>query len=45
VYLHLRAELNYHQLFEEEIARFDIDALAERQNDALARAGLEPMPV
>lgn len=44
VYLHLRAELNYHQLFEEEIARFDIDALAARQNAALARAGLEPMP-
>ncbi len=44
VYLHLRAELNYHQLFEQEIARFDIEALAQRQNAALAQAGLEPMP-
>ena len=44
-YLHLRRGTEIiNQLFEEEIARFDIDALAERQNDALARAGLEPMP-
>ncbi|GGK45315.1 ABC1 kinase family protein [Salinarimonas ramus] len=42
VYLHLRSELNYHRLFEEEIARFDLDALAERQRDALAVAGLAP---
>ncbi|MGJ3265530.1 MAG: ABC1 kinase family protein [Salinarimonas sp.] len=42
VYLHLRSELNYHRLFEEEIARFDLDALAARQAEALAVAGLAP---
>ena len=43
VFLHLRAELNYHQLFEAEIARFSLDRLAERQAAALAVAGL-PRP-
>lgn len=43
VFLHLRAELNYHQLFEAEIARFSLDQLAERQAEALAVAGL-PRP-
>jgi hypothetical protein len=43
VFLHLRAELNYHQLFEAEIARFTLDRLAERQAEALAVAGL-PRP-
>jgi predicted unusual protein kinase regulating ubiquinone biosynthesis (AarF/ABC1/UbiB family) len=42
VYLHLRSELNYHRLFEAEIARFDLDALATRQREALEAAGLEP---
>ncbi|WP_349367688.1 AarF/ABC1/UbiB kinase family protein [Salinarimonas sp.] len=42
VYLHLRSELNYHRLFEAEIARFDLDALAARQREALESAGLEP---
>lgn len=43
VYLHLRAELNYHRLFEEEIAQFDLDRLAQRQSEALAVAGLPAM--
>jgi len=41
VFLHLKAELNYHQLFEAEIERFSLDALAERQRAALTGAGLE----
>ena len=40
VFLHLQAELNYHRLFEAEIARFSLDALAKRQSKALASAGL-----
>jgi predicted unusual protein kinase regulating ubiquinone biosynthesis (AarF/ABC1/UbiB family) len=40
VFLHLQAELNYHRLFEAEIARFSLDALAKRQSEALASAGL-----
>ncbi|MBM6594955.1 ABC1 kinase family protein [Microvirga pudoricolor] len=43
VFLHLKAELNYHQLFEDEIARFSLDGLAATQADALRRAGL-PVP-
>lgn len=44
VFLHLRAELNYHRLFEAEIERFSLDVLAERQKDALTASGL-PLPV
>jgi len=40
VFMHLRAELNFHRLFEEEIAGFDADALGRRQAAALAAAGL-----
>jgi predicted unusual protein kinase regulating ubiquinone biosynthesis (AarF/ABC1/UbiB family) len=40
VFLHLRAELNFHQLFEAEIEGFSGAALAERQGAALAAAGL-----
>ena len=40
VFLHLQAELNYHRLFEAEIARFSLEELTKRQLDALARAGL-----
>jgi hypothetical protein len=43
VFLHLRAELNYHQLFEAEIERFSLVQLAERQRAALTAAGL-PLP-
>jgi predicted unusual protein kinase regulating ubiquinone biosynthesis (AarF/ABC1/UbiB family) len=44
VFLHLRAELNYHRLFEAEIERFSLERLAARQGEALAAAGL-PAPV
>jgi len=44
VFLHLKAELNYHQLFETEIERFSLDDLASRQKELLTRAGL-PLPV
>lgn len=43
VFLHLRAELNYHRLFEAEIERFSLDSLAERQKNVLTAAGL-PLP-
>ena len=44
VFLHLKAELNYHQLFEAEIDRFSLDALEQKQNEALEASGL-PIPV
>ncbi len=44
VFLHLRSELNYHRLFEAEIERFSLEALSERQKQALANARL-PQPV
>ena len=40
IFLHLRSELNYHQLFEAEIERFSLDTLSERQGAALAAVGL-----
>ena len=43
VFMHLRAELNWHRLFGEMIAGFTEDGLATRQGDALARAGLGPV--
>jgi predicted unusual protein kinase regulating ubiquinone biosynthesis (AarF/ABC1/UbiB family) len=44
VFLHLKAELNFHRLFESEIERFALGELAIRQAAALAEAGL-PKPV
>lgn len=41
VFLHLRAELNYHRLFEEEIERFSLESLARRQGEVLTAAGLQ----
>ena len=41
VFLHLGAELNFHQLFDAAIADFSITAVAERQRLALAAAGLD----
>jgi hypothetical protein len=41
VFLHLRAELNFHQLFEAAIEKFSVSTVAERQRAALERAGLE----
>jgi len=40
VFLHLRAELNFHRLFNQAIEQFSIEGVAERQAAALARAGL-----
>ena len=40
VMLHLKAELNFHRLFEAAIADFDVDALAKRQAAALKQVGL-----
>ncbi|WP_300389829.1 AarF/UbiB family protein [Henriciella sp.] len=39
-YLRLGAELNYHQLFEESLEGFSEAAVAERQTNALSKAGL-----
>ncbi len=40
VFLHLRAELNFHRLFSEAIEKFSPARVAQRQAEALARAGL-----
>jgi predicted unusual protein kinase regulating ubiquinone biosynthesis (AarF/ABC1/UbiB family) len=40
VFLHLKAELNFHQLFEAEIEGFELAALEAKQSVGLARAGL-----
>ncbi|WGD30049.1 AarF/ABC1/UbiB kinase family protein [Ancylobacter sp. WKF20] len=40
VFLHLKAEMNFHALFEEAIAGFDVEEVAARQAAALGRAGL-----
>ena len=42
VFLHLDAELNFYQLFNEAIDSFSIDTVAGRQADALRAVGLEP---
>ena len=41
VFLHLKAELNWHSLFHDLIGDFDVDALAKRQADALKLTGIE----
>jgi predicted unusual protein kinase regulating ubiquinone biosynthesis (AarF/ABC1/UbiB family) len=40
VFLHLRAELNFYRLFNEAIEDFSIEGVRERQEQALAAAGL-----
>jgi len=40
VFMHLKAEINWHRLFHELIADFDAEALAKRQKKALAAAGV-----
>ena len=40
VFLHLRAEINWHRLFHDLIADFDVAALARRQAAALEEAGV-----
>jgi len=42
VFLHLRAELNFHQLFQEAMQDFSVETVAERQAAALGRVGLSP---
>lgn len=39
-FLHLRAELNFHRLFEAQIADFEMTAMAARQSEAMAAVGL-----
>jgi predicted unusual protein kinase regulating ubiquinone biosynthesis (AarF/ABC1/UbiB family) len=40
VFIHLRASINWHKLFEGLIDGFDVEALAARQEQALKEAGL-----
>jgi predicted unusual protein kinase regulating ubiquinone biosynthesis (AarF/ABC1/UbiB family) len=42
VFLHLQAKINWHRLFHELIDDFDETVLAERQTQALTRAGVPP---
>jgi hypothetical protein len=41
VFIHLRASINWHRLFESLIEDFDLEALATRQATALEEAGLK----
>jgi hypothetical protein len=41
VFLHLGAELNFYRLFNEAVEDFSIARVTERQNAALAAAGLD----
>jgi predicted unusual protein kinase regulating ubiquinone biosynthesis (AarF/ABC1/UbiB family) len=41
VFLHLRAELNFHRMFEEAMEGFSLKRLAERQGRALRAVGLD----
>ena len=41
VFLHLKAEINWHRIFHDLIDDFDVEALARRQAKALAAVGLE----
>jgi predicted unusual protein kinase regulating ubiquinone biosynthesis (AarF/ABC1/UbiB family) len=43
VFMHLRAEINWHQLFMELIEDFDLETLRRRQSEALESEGL-PLP-
>ncbi len=46
VFLHLNAELNFYRLFNEAIADFSQDKVAQRQSAALVKVGLIPeMPI
>jgi predicted unusual protein kinase regulating ubiquinone biosynthesis (AarF/ABC1/UbiB family) len=40
VFIHLRASINWHRLFESLIEGFDMDTLAGRQQEALGQVGL-----
>jgi predicted unusual protein kinase regulating ubiquinone biosynthesis (AarF/ABC1/UbiB family) len=43
VFMHLDAEINWHQMFHDLIRNFDVDALEKRQAEALGKQGL-PLP-
>jgi predicted unusual protein kinase regulating ubiquinone biosynthesis (AarF/ABC1/UbiB family) len=43
VFMHLQAEINWHRLFMELIADFELEALRQRQTEALEAQGL-PLP-
>lgn len=43
-YLRLHAELNFHTLFNESLEGFDVDAVAQRQAEAMTAVGLAPAP-
>lgn len=43
VFLHLKAELNFYQLFQKEIENFNAAQLVEKQTKAMIKAGLEPI--
>lgn len=40
MFIHLRASINWHRLFEGLVGDFDIETLTRRQQAALAEAGL-----
>ena len=40
VFLHLKAELNWHSLFHDLISDFDVDSLEKRQAMALTKVGI-----
>lgn len=40
VFLHLKAEINWHRVFNELIAGFDLEKLRKRQNEALKKFGV-----
>jgi hypothetical protein len=44
VFLHLRAELNFHRLFEDAMADFSVKRVAARQAAALREVGLHETP-
>jgi hypothetical protein len=41
VFIHLNAELNFYQMFNEALEDYALDRVADRQSAALAAAGLE----
>ena len=42
VFIHLRARMNFHQLFEDALATWDVTTVGDRQRDALKLAGVAP---
>jgi hypothetical protein len=44
VFLHLRAELNFHRLFNEAIENFSIKRVADAQESAIVAVGLDKTP-